>query len=103
MVKAAGAAAALWLADTFHVASGTRTFGNVPCSSATVQGALRVPAAARTRRTSAALTRPALLPKLVRTYELTAATHSSGLLFIGIMSSVYVRSSIGPVRPWSTA
>ena len=67
IVIAAGAAAELWLADSLHVVSGTRSLGSDASISATVHGVRRVLAAVRTRRTSAAATGAPVLPKFVRT------------------------------------
>src|SRR5262245_41129862 len=86
--SAPAAPAGLWLAVSFHVGSGSSTFGSEASSSATDHGVLRDVVAERTRFTSAALTSPLVLPKLVRTYEATAATQSSGLLSIGTITSV---------------
>ena len=81
------AAPALSLAATFHpsVKSGT---GSDEVSSGTVQLALRPAVDARTRTTSAGVTTPPRLPKLVRTYNATDAIHSSSFAPIGIMTSV---------------
>ena len=55
------------------------SFGNDASSSVTVHGVRRDEVAARTRATSAVLTNPPEFPKLLRTYDVTAATQSSAL------------------------
>ena len=77
--------------------------GSDAISSGTVHIDVRPAVAVRTRATSAAVTNPPVLPKLRRVNEDTAATHSSLLTPIGIITSVYVLLSIGPVRPCSMA
>src|SRR5438105_1086857 len=88
-VNAPAAVVALWLAVTFHDGSAARTRGSVASISATVHGALCDALAARTRATSAAVTKPAVFPKLLRMNEATPAIHSSLLVPIGTMTSVY--------------
>src|SRR2546426_728975 len=87
-VKAPAAAAALWLAVTFHVGWASIMRGKVSSISATVHGVFRAVVSARTRATSAAVTNPAEFPRLLRMYEAAAAIHSSLLLPIGTMTSV---------------
>ena len=61
--------------------------GSEASSSGSVHGVLRAAVSARTRATSAGVTMPPLLPKLVRTYDAIPATHSSVLPPIGTMTS----------------
>ena len=74
-VSAPPAACALWLAVTFHVGCATMTLGTDATSSSCVHSVLRAAVDARTLATSVALTNDARLPKLLRTYDVMAATH----------------------------
>src|SRR5690349_3007118 len=67
---------------------GTSGFGNDACSSSMSHCLSRLPLVALTRATSAGVTKPPRLPKLLRTYEATDATHSSVFDPIGIITSV---------------
>src|SRR5262245_65210583 len=84
IVNADAAPFGLWLAVIFQDASGTKRFGILASRSGTVHGPRPV-ASARTRATSAGVTKSPVLPKLVLTYDATDATQSSGLLPIGII------------------
>src|SRR4051794_35459351 len=68
-LKAPGAAEALWLAVTFHAASGAISTGSVASSSGAVHIILRDVVAVRTRATSATDTVPPVLPNEFRTYD----------------------------------
>ncbi len=93
------APAALWLAVIVHVASGTSACGSDASSSSIVHGAFRPVVAARTLATSAGVTTQPLPPKPLRTYDATAAIHSSVFVPIGTMTSPYFLPSTGPVMP----
>ena len=67
VVKATGAVSALWLAVSFQDDVASMRLGSVGASSLSVQGALRPAVAARTRATSAEVTKPPALPNAVRT------------------------------------
>src|SRR5262245_28302113 len=86
-VMAMAAPDGLWLAVSFHPSfmSGA---GRLACSSSIVHGVLRAAVTALTRATSADVTKPAVFPKLLRTYVVTAAIHSSLLESMGTMTSV---------------
>ena len=92
------ATCALWLAVTFHVSCGRSATGSDASSSPWVQGVLQS-IAARTRATSAGVTKEAELPKLIRRYDAAAATQSSRFEPMGTITSEYVRPSSGPVSP----
>src|SRR6187549_640267 len=77
----------LWLAVTFQLACCTSGTGRDASSSTWVHGAFRSPVA-RTRATSAGVTIEPVLPKLLRTYDAAAATHSSLFVPIGTITSV---------------
>ena len=75
-VAAPAAASAPWLAVSFHCCESSSR-GSEASSSGRVHGVLRPAVSARTRATSAGVTMPPLLPKLLRTYDAMPATHSS--------------------------
>src|SRR4051812_18448093 len=79
------ASAVLWLAVTFHAASETSGRGSDAWSSCGVHGAVRPRVAARTLATSDGLTSQ-LPPNPLRTYDDTAATHSSVFVPIGTIT-----------------
>jgi hypothetical protein len=79
----AGDKLAYW--NGFHVASATSGRGSDAWSSAGVQGALRAAVSARTLATSAGVTSQ-LPPNPLRTYDETAAIHSSLFVPIGTIT-----------------
>src|SRR5690242_10661338 len=102
-VRPAAALSLLWLADTVHVVGCGTATGNVASRSPGVHIVLRLAVAARTRATSLVEMKPPRLPKLLRTYDPTAAIQASVCWPIGIMTCVYVLPASGPFRPWSRA
>jgi hypothetical protein len=76
----------LWLAVAFHVGCGCSGCGIDAISESRLQSALREEVAARTRATSAGATTGLLFPKLLRTYDATAAIHSSRFVPIGAIT-----------------
>src|SRR6185503_14925569 len=75
--SAFAAPAGLWLAVAFHAGDAGSSTGSAASISATVHAVFRLPAAARTLATSAGAMSDPVLPKLLRTYDVTAAIQSS--------------------------
>src|SRR5215213_1236274 len=100
--NAAAAVSGFTLALAFHVGCAASSAGSADSSSAAVHGAFRAAVAARILATSAGVTTDPVLPKLLRTNDAIAEIHSSLFVPIGIITSVYVLPSIGPVNPWIT-
>ncbi|MEO8077762.1 MAG: PA2169 family four-helix-bundle protein [Acidobacteriota bacterium] len=81
------APATLWLAVNVHSAAFVSAVGTVGNSSATVHGERRAPIVLRTSATCAGVTKPALLPKLLRTNDATSAIQASSLAAIGTITA----------------
>ena len=80
------ASAELWLAVTFHAGSATSGRGSDDSNSESVHGEVRFDVAVRTFATSDGVTTQ-VLPKPLRTYDATAAIHSSVFVPIGTITS----------------